>query len=664
MNDRPAVVADGQNATEALRVISRNIPADGIADIRRAAADVIRCALSPIEAEVQRSDGLIYGMVQSGKTGVLTVSAAMAVDNGFDGIVVLTSDNDDLYDQTVERVRQMLRGITVVGKNDWRDEQRFRRLINSRFGVVCSKNSRMLSSLIEAFRRARAARLRMFIVDDEADQASLDNNTRRRARRPIDPTPVNDRISELREFFQSDTYVQVTATPQALFMQEAGHPYRPTFTVLTEPGAGYVGGREFFGDDSALLDFVDLAEVAQLDPRNQPAPRSRLPQGLRRALVTFLVAAGARSIEYPDENFAFLCHVSMSTAVHNHIVRLIDEFRDTVIATFRDPSKPRYEALIEELARAHAALSATEPALPAFDRVRDNIDFLIHGASVKLINAQSTDEIRLDGAFNFLVGGTKLGRGVTIPNLLVSYYGRNPRRPNSDTVLQHARMYGYRRRDIGVTRLFLPRLLANNFRSIHEMDDALRHLIRNQVDGRFEGIFLRRGLGVTRASVYNAGSIGTYVAGSNLNPRLPLRTAATHPDLEWVDRNLAEFPGDAPATGIITHDRIMSLIRHCPIDANAGSYLWNLNAIRSALTQLEQATQTDSAYLVIRRNRNLAASRGESQGFLSGGEDALAPTDLVTLFIYRVNRDGARAAIWWPQIRFPAGSYAFSFALG
>lgn len=659
----PVVVANGPNANEALRVIARQVPADAIESIRQAAADVIRRALSP-DFVAGRSDGLIYGMVQSGKTGVLTVSAAMAIDNGFDGIIVLTSDNDDLYDQTVDRVHQMLRGVNVFGKNDWRDEQRFRRMIRSRFGVVCSKNSRMLRSLTEAFRRARSSRLRMFIVDDEADQASLDNNTRARARRVVDPTPVNDCITELRDYFVTDTYIQVTATPQSLFMQEAGHAYRPTFTVPTEPGADYVGGADFFQVNSPLLDYVDINEVNQLAAGNQPTPRVALPVGLRRSLVTFLVAAGARADQYPDGNWAFLCHISMSTTVHGHIVRLIDEFRDATIATFADRTTAKFVRLSAELRAAHAALVLTEPALPAYEPVEERIDFLLRGSSVKLINAQSNDEIRLDSAFNFLVGGTKLDRGVTIPNLLVSYYGRNPQRPNSDTVLQHARMYGYRRRDLGVTRLFLPRVLADNFRSIHAMDDALRHLIRNLPNGRFEGIFLRRNIGVTRNSVFNPGAIGSYVAGASVNMRLPNRTPAARANLNWIDGELAEFPGDTPAFIRVAHDRILALMRHCEPDATVGTYLWDMKAFRAALIQLEQNLGSDEAYLVIRRSRALAATRTETQGIISGGEERLAPTDRPTLFLYRMDAVGARSACWWPQLRFPTGTYVFSFALG
>ena len=115
---------------------------------------------------------------------------------------------------------------------------------------------------------------------------------------------------------------------------------------------------------------------------------------------------------------------------------------------------------------------------------------------------------------------------------------------------------------------------------------------------------------------------------------------------------------------VVHHERVLSLIRRCSADPTAGSYLWNANAIRGALTQLEQNLGTDEAYLVIRRNRALAASRAETQGYLSGGEDALAPTDRVTIFMYRVNAARDKTAAWWPQLRFPTGTYAFSFALG
>jgi hypothetical protein len=653
-------VQAGQNATEALRVLERQIPEKSVAAVRDTAKRVVALSVDPTQKGPEHSDGLVYGMVQSGKTGVLTVAAAMAADNGYAGIIVLTSDNDELYDQTVVRVKQTLRGVTVLGKNDWKDPARFKRHIGTPFAIVCSKNGRMLTSLLEAFRKAGARTKPLYIVDDEADQASL--NTK--ARKPTTkPSPVNAHITDLRDYFAVNTYLQVTATPQALFMQPAGHSYRPTFTVLTEPGPDYVGGDDFFRDDSPLLDYVDLAEVNQLAVGNQPAASPKMPPGLRRSLVTFLIAAGARAVDRPEDNFAYLCHVSMATKVHNHIVGLIDEFRDKTIAALKVDGSKKYTELIAELQAAYDRLRVTEPGLPGFDKVLARIEFLIAGASVKLINATSSDEIQLTSAFNFLVGGTKLGRGVTIPNLFVSYYGRNPKKPNADTVLQHARMYGYRRRDIGVTRLFLPEVIAENFRSIHDMDNALRHLIRTQPNGRFEGLFLKGRVGATRTNVV-PDAVGLYVAGRSIQPRLPLRTPAMSAQTAILDKALAAYPGDAPATETIRHSEVLELLKHCKVDPNEGAYLWDLDAITSALAQLEKINGTDEAHLIIRRNRDLKAKRAETRGIISGGEGDLAAKNRVTLFMYRVNRAGSKVEVWWPQLRFPEGGYAFAFALG
>jgi hypothetical protein len=117
-------------------------------------------------------------LIQSGKTSILTVSAAMAADNGFDCILVLTTDNDPLYEQTLDRVKAALRCLTILGKKDWEEPQRFSKQLQSKpFGIVCSKNGSMLKSLLLAFQKAKAKGLSVLIIDDEADQASLNTFT-------------------------------------------------------------------------------------------------------------------------------------------------------------------------------------------------------------------------------------------------------------------------------------------------------------------------------------------------------------------------------------------------------------------------------------------------------------------------------------------------------
>lgn len=73
------------------------------------------------------------------------------------------------------------------------------------------------------------------------------------------------------------------------------------------------------------------------------------------------------------------------------------------------------------------------------------------------------------------IGGQILDRGITIANLIGFYYGRNPKKFQQDTVLQHSRMYGARSiQDLAVTRFYAPLHIYQTMRKIHEFDAALR----------------------------------------------------------------------------------------------------------------------------------------------------------------------------------------------
>lgn len=251
---------------------------------------------------------------------------------------------------------------------------------------------------------------------------------------------------------------------------------------------------------------------------------------------------------------------------------------------------------------------------------------------------------------------------MTIKNLLTSYYGRNPKRPNADTVLQHARMYGYRRSEIGVTRLFLPKKLGEHFRLIHQMENALRELVGQYPKGKFEGIYVSTPLRATRSNVLDPNSIGLYVAGRSYNPAYPLRTKEAQRNSEWLDSRLSDFKDQTRAVEV-TIDDVSELLERCVPDHRFAVELWDLKAIKAALVKLK-TLRGNRAYLVVRRNRDLREARRETQGILSGGEEALAPTDAPTLFIYRQNEVPGKneIAVWWPQLRFPEGNYVLAFS--
>ena len=662
------IIRDGAHTQEVLNVLeAEKIAPTSLVAIAEKAAQILEKSVDPIAGPPEQpSDGLLYGLIQSGKTSVIQVAAAMAADNGFQCIVILTSDIDLLYYQTLGRMKSALQGLEVLGKDDWKDPQRFgRRLRNTPFVIVCSKNGSKLGSLLEAFKTANARGLSALIIDDEADQASLNTYT---SKGDDQVSRVNDVITEFRDFFRVNTYLQVTATPQALFLQDPTHRYRPSFSILTEPGVGYVGGRHFFGDsEHRLLKFVDIEEVDELRTSHQPSPTGTVPKGLRDSLLLFLVGATAKKIENPAKRYAFLCHVSINKLDHQHVVNLIDRFKDDAMHALESPGSSQYKQIIVGLQGAYDDLATTQVGLPAFDEIVAKIKFYLRGANVKLINSISSDEIILDAVYNIFVGGNKLGRGVTIKNLLVTYYGRNPKKPNADTVLQHARMYGYRHDDLGVTRLFLPEKLAEHFSLIHDMEDALRALVEKYPEGKFEIIYIVSPLQATRHNVLDPNSLVAYVAGESINPIYPLRTEEAREAIEAMDKELASI-GDYEDGKQVSIDKLLSLIERCPVDPEFDGELWDLKTIRIALETIQDLTKDDTAYLVVRRNRDLAP-RGERKGIISDSsvkESALAPKTAPTLFLYKLKAsDDGKTAAWWPQLRFPEGkkNYVLSFSI-
>jgi hypothetical protein len=628
-----------------------------VQDISKTAAEVVDKWVDPLSGGKEETNGLIYGLIQSGKTGVLTVSGAMGADEGYRTIIILTSDNDPLYEQTLGRAREAFPGIDIIGKNEFKDADSFlQRIKGGTCAIVTTKNAGRLKTLTENFTKGKVRGLSCLIIDDEADQASLNTRARR-----ADGTrsTINDRISELRGFFEKNTYLQVTATPQALFLQTPGHDFRPKFTVLSHPDADYVGGEDFFGENSELVREFDLNDIAVLAPGSQPSPALEIPRSLLKALDTFMIGATYKRTTEPDQNCAFLCHVSTRTDDHRHIVDLLRRYKTDLASKV----KAKNQAVLERLKAAYDDLAATHAGVRAskFDDLVQAIGFFSPGITVKLVNGETDEDVAVKSPYNLFVGGNKLGRGVTIKNLLVSYYGRNPRTPQADTVLQHARMYGYRRKDIGLLRLFLPSELHIVFKAINKMERGLRDLIAQNPTEEFRGIYVESGISATRKNILAPGSIGVYSAGSSYNPAQVMRDESAKTSREKIDKKLAAVR-DKNYVQMPIED-IRRLLASTVPDQRQSERVWNPIAVAESITQFAKLSKQQIGYVYVDRERGLKENRRETRGILEGGEAAKVPNDKITLFMLRTEAYGAKNSTWWPQIRFPDGRYAFAFAV-
>jgi hypothetical protein len=648
-----------KHTEEILNLLRQQVGNDNeVNDIAETAREVVGKWVDPLSGGKEQTNGLIYGLVQSGKTGVLAVTGAMGADEGYRTLIVLTSDIDPLYEQTRGRIQEAFPGMDILGKIDLRDQGAFlQRIKRGTCAIVVTKNGSILNTLIENFKGGNVRGLSCLIIDDEADQASLNTKARKgdgsRSR-------INGQIEELRGFFHKNTYLQVTATPGALFLQEGKHAFRPKFTVLSHPGGDYVGGDDFFAASGGdLVREFPLTDLTMLSAGSQPTPGSQIPASLLVALDNFMIGATFKREAQPDQKCAFLCHVSTRTSDHNHIVELLRKYKADLGAGLKTKSAKliaRLRAAFDDLASTHEQLAKAD-----FDRLLSRIEFLSAGITVKLVNGETDEDVALHAPYNLFVGGNKLGRGVTIKNLLVSYYGRHPRTPQADTVLQHARMYGYRRKDIGLLRLWLPPELHEVFSAINEMERSLRRLIAESPGEEFRGVYLESGLQATRRNVLVPGAIGVYTGGSTYNPAQILRDDAGAKHTGKLDKLLADI-GDKRYAEFPIAD-LQQLIRLTVPDPEKSERVWNPFAVAESLQQCAGILEQKTGYVYVDRDRDLRESRRETQGVLTGGEAFTVPNDRVTVFMMRTKTYGKNQAVWWPQIRFPAGRYALAFAI-
>ena len=195
--------------------------------------------------------------------------------------------------------------------------------------------------------------------------------------------------------------------------------------------------------------------------------------GIRRAIVTFILAVCVRRWQQGEagkkkRKYAMIIHNDTQRQAHQWQDQVLDWIFDAILkAGEQAPAtlRPLFDAAFEDLRTSvtvdrgrmperDAAFDMFIEALRSDDVVRERVN----SDNDVLALLDSKGELRLRTPYNIFVGGNILDRGITIPNLISFYYGRNPRTMQADTVLQHSHMYGNRdRRDLSVTRLYTSR---------------------------------------------------------------------------------------------------------------------------------------------------------------------------------------------------------------
>jgi Z1 domain len=463
--------------------------------------------------------GMLLGKIQSGKTRGFVGAIANAFDRGFDVAIVLTKGTKTLSAQTVRRLSvdfaefiedDELVVLDIMNLPGTLTRSELRRKIV----VVAKKQARNLERLIQFMQQHDGLQNRkVLLVDDEADLASV-RFVHKRGESEIKQGTIADQIDTLRDISKELAFLQVTATPYSLYLQPEGYedtsdgnsyifkPKRPAFTELLPIHDGYVGGDDYFGDydetDPRSRLVVEVEELEQDALRK--SDKRRISQdnvldtsntaGLRRAIITFVLGVGVRRWQQREagerqKKYAMVIHNDIQRAAHAWQDQVIDWLFGAIIEAAENESerlRPIFDEAFDDLELSVAADKGRMPArdeafealidaLQSDDVVREKVNSDTDVMALLDANA----ELKLRTPYNIWVGGNILDRGITIPNMIAFYYGRNPKTMQADTVLQHSRMYGNRdRRDLAVTRLHTSRAVYDRLYTINGLENSLR----------------------------------------------------------------------------------------------------------------------------------------------------------------------------------------------
>jgi hypothetical protein len=565
--------------------------------------------------------GLIYGKVQSGKTNTTIATLALAQANQFRCFIVLTSDNTWLGKQTADRFANQLKGGPVVFNwEQWRsDPKEFANQLldyinDTGVVLVSTKNVRHLDNLLEVLKSAKARSVPTLIFDDEADNASPNTNEAKQSKKGKDTVPdsaIFEKIGKIREEVANHIYLQITATPQSLLLQSLGHPCSPAFcAALPEPGESYMGGDLFFAKDSKYCcTKVELKELDQLKKQAgkiNPGNKSDIPHGLRLALCCFFLGSiyKMQSAQNEDDKFSFLAHLDHKQISHRNLEKVIRDFVVKLDKALRGESSAKQIEALKWLDEAYEELSKTAKNLPPLDELIVDLEHELRNAIPKVIDASNPDkEPKYNPGMNILIGGNRLGRGVTIEGLMVTYYGRDPKQKVMDTVHQHARMFGYRQELKDVTRLFLPKHILEDFLAIHEADEGMRQAIgKDPSKIKIQPVWVGRKLKPTRSNVLNPASIDAFAPGSAIFPRAPLwKTAEVSKYTKALDNLFAEFKEEDEHPYEVGIDFLIKILADMPSRPCPGSN-WEDERVQQAL-QAMKAEGIHKAILYVRRGK-------------------------------------------------------------
>ncbi len=539
--------------------------------------------------------------------------------------------------------------------------------------------------------------------------------------------------------------MQVTATPYALYLQPEAFsnnnimPVRPQKTVVLPTGKGYIGGEYYFveSEDSSapcydkakyLPCFVEQDEMNILNgSKKNSGKNSVITDGRTVKMSNFVTGQSTKSNfaltsfrnwifdilvgtaiiqsnrDYEGFYVSAVLHAAISKQLHKkerelietafqEILTLLEENIDDVDVEFF------IKAAYARMSRSVVTYNVLE--LPSFREIKNKIASLdeqgelvgvITEVDIKEVNSDNdikillndvTGELKLENSLTIFVGGQVLDRGITIPNMISFFYGRDPVTMQQDTVMQHCRMFGYRSQVLlSVTRFYTTYRLFSNMKEISIRDSILRERMMKQEAGSV--VYLEAGgkikacspQKVLASNVHNILPEKRYLpVGFDINKKAAIHS---HKSICKIlqDKNAFLNPSNCvyrkgeDTEGkyvIIDSQTALDLIRYAydAMEAHDDGQCNEFAEIERILLfsiSERMTSDNDEVALIVRENRDLGKMKREGTAYQDSPDDgnnegALAKKlreKLPTLVMTEQSNPEWGAKFWWPVYYTP-----------
>lgn len=500
---------------------------------------IIKKFPKPSDFDSFSKKGLVVGYVQSGKTANFTHLISKAASIGYRFIIVLAGMTDTLRLQTQFRLDKELIGVNGAGIPNletikWlRGEDKFHTLTQlpdkrvkndngdftppvNNFTDHFEKTSDVTIAVIKKLARDGEYRFQsvignlinwinsaydkdtlnnvpVLIIDDEADQASIDSTDQE-----MDPTVINRAIRQLISLFPKSVYVGYTATPFANVFINPNNDYlgledlypKDFIYALPEPEQ-YFGSTRFFSLKNSMNELALIKTVPDDEKKIINDPEHDITENLSNAILDFIHSSIIRKFRKNDKYCGMMIHTDHRNTYHNTVYSKVNEFIDQLKCDYI--SFQSFQNFIKE-SKTKGRLEGINNEYPifTFEEYSSEFAYILEKlnsknetgktTNIRVINSKEDklDYPNEDLQYLICIGGNIMSRGVTIEGLTITYYLRDT--PKYDTLLQMGRWFGYRMGYEDLLTIYTTQNIAENFEFVMGVEDDLRNEIGRYIE--------------------------------------------------------------------------------------------------------------------------------------------------------------------------------------